>query len=56
MYAQRPHRVPPVAGGDGRKKSCSGSTGKAARLEGFRFVGIERDANYFVLANQRIFG
>lgn len=34
----------------------SGSTGKAAMLEGFRFVGIERDANYFVLANQRVFG
>jgi len=34
----------------------SGSTGKAARQEGFSFVGIERDANYFVLANQRIFG
>jgi hypothetical protein len=32
----------------------SGSTGKAARLEGFRFIGIERDENYFNIASNRI--
>ncbi len=32
----------------------SGSTGKAAMLEGFRFVGIERDASYFEIAGARI--
>jgi site-specific DNA-methyltransferase (adenine-specific) len=32
----------------------SGSTGKAARLEGFPFIGIERDAGYFEIAKARI--
>jgi site-specific DNA-methyltransferase (adenine-specific) len=32
----------------------SGSTGKAAALEGFRFVGIERDPAYMEIARQRI--
>jgi site-specific DNA-methyltransferase (adenine-specific) len=34
----------------------SGSTGKAALLEGFKFVGIERDPAYFEIANARIKG
>lgn len=32
----------------------SGSTGKAARLEGFDFIGIEQDADYFEIARKRI--
>ncbi len=32
----------------------SGSTGKAAMLEGFRFVGIELDEGYFKIAQDRI--
>lgn len=32
----------------------SGSTGKAAILEGFRFIGIERDAEYIEIARARI--
>jgi len=32
----------------------SGSTGKAAMLEGFRFVGIERDEEYLKIAEARI--
>lgn len=32
----------------------SGSTGKAATLEGFGFVGIEREAEYFRTAKRRI--
>lgn len=32
----------------------SGSTGKAAILEGFRFIGIERDPKYFDIACKRI--
>ena len=32
----------------------SGSTGKAAVLEGFRFIGIERDREYFEIAIRRI--
>lgn len=32
----------------------SGSTGKAALLEGFRFVGMEMDQSYFVTAHDRI--
>ena len=32
----------------------SGSTGKAALLEGFRFVGIDRDEDYVRIAGQRI--
>lgn len=32
----------------------SGSTGKAAIAEGFKFIGIEREAEYFAIANARI--
>ena len=32
----------------------SGSTGKAAALEGFRFIGIEREAEYLEIARARI--
>ncbi len=32
----------------------SGSTGKAAALEGFRFVGIEREAEYVAIARARL--
>lgn len=32
----------------------SGSTGKAARLEGFQFIGIEREAEYLEIARARI--
>ena len=32
----------------------SGSTGIAARLEGFRFCGMEMDENYFKIAEARI--
>jgi site-specific DNA-methyltransferase (adenine-specific) len=32
----------------------SGSTGKAAILEGFRFVGIEQDETYATIARARI--
>jgi site-specific DNA-methyltransferase (adenine-specific) len=32
----------------------SGSTGKAAMAEGFRFVGIERDPEYFNIAKARV--
>lgn len=32
----------------------SGSTGKAAVLEGFRFIGIEREADYYMIAWNRI--
>lgn len=32
----------------------SGSTGKAAMLEGFRFIGIEREAEYIPIAKARI--
>ena len=32
----------------------SGSTGKAAALEGFDFIGIERDADYFRIAFARV--
>jgi hypothetical protein len=32
----------------------SGSTGKAAKLEGFQFVGIEREAEYLEIAQARI--
>ena len=34
----------------------SGSTGKAARLEGFHFIGIEREAEYVEIAKARIGG
>ena len=34
----------------------SGSTGKAAMREGFRFIGIEMDAGYFEIAKNRILG
>ena len=32
----------------------SGSTGKAAKLENFEFIGIEREAEYFEIAKARI--
>ena len=32
----------------------SGSTGKAAMREGFGFIGIEREAEYFEIAQQRV--
>ena len=32
----------------------SGSTGKAAVLEGFQFIGIEREAEYVDIARARI--
>ena len=32
----------------------SGSTGKAAYLEGLQFIGIERDPEYLQLAKKRI--
>jgi site-specific DNA-methyltransferase (adenine-specific) len=32
----------------------SGSTGKAAMLEGFQFVGIEREPEYAKIARARI--
>lgn len=32
----------------------SGSTGKAAVREGFRFIGIERDEEYYAIAEQRV--
>lgn len=32
----------------------SGSTGKAAKLEGFSFIGIEREAEYMEIARKRI--
>lgn len=32
----------------------SGSTGKAALLEGFRFIGIEREAEYLAIAKARV--
>jgi site-specific DNA-methyltransferase (adenine-specific) len=32
----------------------SGSTGKAAALEGFHFIGIDREADYFAIARARI--
>lgn len=32
----------------------SGSTGKAAVREGFRFIGIEREAEYLAISHARI--
>jgi len=32
----------------------SGSTGKAAMLEDFKFIGIERDPDYFAIACARL--
>lgn len=32
----------------------SGSTGRAARLEGFQFIGVERDPAYFEIAQRRV--
>jgi DNA modification methylase len=32
----------------------SGSTGKAAALEGFRFIGIELESDYTEIAGRRI--
>lgn len=34
----------------------SGSTGKAASLEGFKFIGIEKEAEYAAIAQARIDG
>jgi DNA modification methylase len=34
----------------------SGSTGKAAKMEGFNFIGIEREEEYFNIAKARIDG
>ena len=34
----------------------SGTTGKAARLEGFRFIGIEKEEPYVEIARRRIHG
>ena len=34
----------------------SGSTGKAAILEGFQFIGIEREQEYVAIAKARIAG
>lgn len=34
----------------------SGSTGKAAKLEGFNFIGVEREAEYVTIAQARIDG
>lgn len=36
------------------KDTGSGSTGKAAMLEGFRFIGFEREADYIAIALARI--
>ncbi len=32
----------------------SGSTGRAAKFEGFEFIGIEQDAAYVLIAQERI--
>ena len=32
----------------------SGSTGIAAQMEGFKFIGIERDEDYFKIAEARM--
>jgi len=32
----------------------SGSTGRAAGLEGFQFIGVERDPAYFEIAQRRV--
>ena len=32
----------------------SGSTGKACAIEGFRFIGIDKEENYVHIANERI--
>ena len=32
----------------------SGSTGKAAKLEGFGFIGVEREEEYAAIARARI--
>ena len=34
----------------------SGSTGRAAGLEGFQFIGVERDPGYFEIAKRRVEG
>lgn len=42
---------------DGTVLDCflgSGTTGVAARLEGFRFIGIEREPEYMAIAEQRM--
>lgn len=33
---------------------CSGSTGVAAKEEGFEFLGIEREAEYVAIAKERL--
>jgi DNA modification methylase len=38
----------------GWRSWASGSTGKAAMLEGFQFIGIEREAEYIDIARARI--
>lgn len=40
----------------GRTVKRSGSTGLAAKSEGFEFIGIEREPEYFQIASQRIKG
>jgi site-specific DNA-methyltransferase (adenine-specific) len=46
--------VTPPGGGVLDPFTGSGSTGKAAVLEGFRFIGIEREAEYVEIARARI--
>jgi site-specific DNA-methyltransferase (adenine-specific) len=46
--------VTPVAGTALDPFMGSGSTGKAAMLEGFAFIGIEQDAAYMAIAKARI--
>lgn len=45
-HSRRRHRVGPFLG--------SGTTAVAAALEGRRFIGIEREAEYVKMAKQRI--
>lgn len=46
--------VTPVSGTVLDPFAGSGSTGKAAALEGFNFIGIEREAEYFAIAEARV--
>lgn len=46
--------VTPVGGTVMEPFMGSGSTGKAAKLEGFDFIGIELDSNYYNMAIHRI--
>lgn len=34
----------------------SGTTGIACHMEGFRFIGIEKDSEYFKIAKKRVGG